>query len=110
MLWDHSVGAALAARSICRSGGFSNHVQDVSFLAGLLHDVGKVIMNNETPHMYAEVSDTAYNEKRSLVAVERERYGYDHSELGAGVLREWELSPDITEIVGNQAPGSAELL
>ena len=101
MMWDHSVGGAVAARILCWAGGFGGPVQDVAFLAGLLHDIGKVVMNNETPRLYAEVSATVYNEKRSSVDVEREIYGYDHAEIGAGVLRRWGLSPHLVAIVGN---------
>ena len=101
MMWDHSVGAAVAARILCWAGGFGGPVQDVAFLAGLLHDIGKVVLNNETPHLYAEVSATVYNEKRSSIDVEREVYGYDHAEIGAGVLQRWGLSPQLVAIVGN---------
>lgn len=101
MMWDHSVGTAVAGRILCWAGGFSGPVQDISFLAGLLHDVGKVIMNNETPNLYADVSAKVYNDKRSSVDVERELYSYDHSEVGAGVLEKWGLSPDLVEIVAN---------
>ncbi len=60
MMWDHAVGAGIASRLI--SSDLEREVQDVSFLSGLMHDFGKVVMNNASHDAYLEVMQKTYNE------------------------------------------------
>ncbi|MBI4684354.1 MAG: HDOD domain-containing protein [Nitrospirae bacterium] len=99
ILWDHSVGAAIAAKTI--SAGFSAEIVEVSFIGGLMHDFGKVVMNNETPDIFAEVIMKIYNEGADSVAAEEEIYGYNHAEIGSGVVEKWGFSPLLVEILKN---------
>ncbi|MCP4715307.1 MAG: HDOD domain-containing protein [Deltaproteobacteria bacterium] len=87
MLWDHSVGAAIAARKIAES--FGKELMELAFLGGLMHDFGKVVMNNECPDAFMQVMMTTYNEGRSAFDVEADVFGYDHTDVGALVIAEW---------------------
>jgi len=97
ILWDHSVGAAIASKII--SAGFGSDVVDVSFIGGLMHDFGKVVMNNETPEVYGEAMMKMYNEDVESIAAEEEIYGYNHAEIGARVVEKWKLAPLIVDIL-----------
>jgi putative nucleotidyltransferase with HDIG domain len=98
MMWDHSVGAGIASKII--ADGMGTDIEDVAFVGGLMHDLGKVIMNNETPDDFAEVMMNIYNEDIDAITAETAVYGFDHTEIGAGVVAKWKFSPILTDIIG----------
>ena len=87
ILWDHSVGAAIASKMI--SAGFGAEVGEVSFIGGLMHDFGKTVMNNESPDLFGEVMMNVYNEENDSITAEEEMYGFNHAEIGARVIEKW---------------------
>jgi len=98
ILWDHSVGAGIAAKMI--STGLGSEIMDLSFVGGLMHDLGKVVMNNETPDEYSEIMMKIYNnEEIDSITAESEAYGYNHSEIGAGVVEKWGFAPTLVDIL-----------
>jgi putative nucleotidyltransferase with HDIG domain len=97
IIWDHSVGAAVAAKLISR--GLGSEVTDIAFVGGLMHDLGKVIMNNETPEAYSEVMMKMYNEGIDSIAAEMDIYRYDHTEVGAGVTGKWKFASPLVTIL-----------
>jgi putative nucleotidyltransferase with HDIG domain len=97
MIWDHSVGAAIAAKMI--SADLGSEIRDIAFIGGLMHDMGKVFMNNETPEEFSEVMMKIYNDGVESIAVEEEFYGYNHSEIGSKVIAKWGLSPVLVKIL-----------
>ena len=98
MMWDHSIGAAIAAKLI--SADLGRELGDIAFTGGLMHDLGKVIMNNETPEAFTEVMMNMYNEGIDSITAEEDVYGYNHSEIGSTVISRWGLSGVLVEILG----------
>lgn len=97
MMWDHSVGAAIAAKTFAK--GLGSEVGETAFMGGLMHDLGKVIMNNETPDAFAEVIMKVYNEGMDSITAEEEIYGYNHTDIGAQVMAKWGISPALIRIL-----------
>ncbi len=64
-----------------------------------MHDLGKVVMNNETPEVFAEVMMKTYNENLDSITAEEEIYGYNHTEIGARVVEKWGLSKLLIKIL-----------
>lgn len=64
-----------------------------------MHDLGKVIMNNETSDQFTEVMMKTYNEGINSIEAKQEIYGYDHSEIGASVAEKWGFPPILKSIV-----------
>jgi putative nucleotidyltransferase with HDIG domain len=87
MMWEHSIGAAIAARYI--AGTLSKELEEVAFLGGLMHDFGKVVMNNEQPDAYLAVMQEIYNEGRESTEAEKSVFGYAHTGIGAAVVESW---------------------
>lgn len=97
MLWEHSFGAALAARIIA---GHVSHVSvDEAFLAGLFHDLGKIIMNLREKEKFRTVIERCYNEMLMFEEVERTVFPYTHAELGGFVLEKWNLPESLITAV-----------
>lgn len=97
MLWEHSFGAALAARIIA---GHTSHVSaDEAFLAGLFHDLGKIIMNLREKEKFHQVIERCYNEMMMFEEVELTVFPYTHAELGGHVLEKWNLPESLINAV-----------
>lgn len=80
-----------------------------AFVAGLLHDIGKLVMMSELPEHMARVLDEMRSKKCAMTAAERELYGVTHAEIGAYLLGLWGLPYPIIEAVANHhAPGRAD--
>ena len=87
MMWDHSIGTSIAAR--LASSGLGQDVEGVAFIGGLMHDLGKVILNNESPEAFSEVMMKTYNEGLDSITAEEEVFGYNHTEIGSRVAEKW---------------------
>jgi putative nucleotidyltransferase with HDIG domain len=97
MLWEHSFGAGLAARTIAKAiGGIDC---EEAFLAGLFHDIGKVIMNSQDPAKFQMVMEHCYNEEIRFSEAERNFYSFTHAEAGALVIRKWNFPDTLTQAV-----------
>jgi putative nucleotidyltransferase with HDIG domain len=97
MLWSHSVACGLAARLLAKR--YAPPLSEDAFICGLLHDMGKVVLNNECPSEFTEVMMLTYNEGYSFVRAEKEIFGYTHTQVGAMISRNWNYPPIITEVV-----------
>ncbi len=100
MLWEHSMGAAISASIIAKELRIVNHEE--AYLGGLLHDVGKVVLNNSDPQKFSKVMERVYNEHISFRMVEQEVFGFSHVDVGAMVIRKWKLSETLEMAIRNQ--------
>ncbi len=96
---DHSLAVSHSARQIAHLEPASQHMQDESFTAGLLHDVGKLILASALEEQYRKVLE--YREKADvgLYAAEREVLGCSHAQVAAYLLGLWGLPSTIVEAV-----------
>jgi HD-like signal output (HDOD) protein len=101
-LWDHSLRTALLARRICRSQRFPLQTSDRAFLAGLLHDVGRIVIDANAPEERAEVNEFAKNFGVSIADAERRRFGATHAEIGGYLLALWGIDDEVIRIVQHQ--------
>ncbi len=90
-LWKHSLGVGLGARMLGQTLGLSPAQLDDLFLAGLFHDLGKVLMNNQKPERYQQVIQTALEQRRATSEVEKEVFKFSHEEVGVMILQKWNL-------------------
>ena len=88
LLWTHAVGAAIGSHVLAQKAGIKNVGE--AFLAGLLHDVGQVVMNNQEPQKFAQAVELRSAGKESYEA-EVEVFGFNHMDVGAILARRWNL-------------------
>jgi HD-like signal output (HDOD) protein len=70
-----------------------------AFTAGLLHEIGKVIMITADESSYVQAVQTSGIFKRPIYVTEKELFGFDHAEVGACLLQRWNLPPNIVAAV-----------
>ena len=88
--WWHSFSVALLAQDLARSHG---QEPEEAFTAGLLHDIGQMLLFAKRPQVMIQVLHESLGDEQAMPALEQERLGFDHAELGAALLRAWKL-PD----------------
>lgn len=101
--WRHGIGVALCARALAREVGLD---PEAAFTAGLLHDIGVLMLLTTRPEHYAEVLAARRERDCHLVEVERELLGFDHATAGAALADRWRLPEEIVRAVAlHHAPG-----
>jgi putative nucleotidyltransferase with HDIG domain len=97
-LWHHSLETARIAQNLCRIK-LSEEASNRAFFAGLVHDLGRLILIEHQPENYRQVCQVARDLGSPLYVAEQEVFGVTHSELSAFMLRLWGLDPTIVEAV-----------
>jgi len=92
-LWIHAIGCTAAAKKI--TGKKNININEQLFLAGLLHDMGKVIFAIYFPEEYRAVLGRTANEQIPLCSAEKEVFGMDHAELGGLLTERWNFPDTI---------------
>jgi putative nucleotidyltransferase with HDIG domain len=93
--WRHSMSTAFLARQMSATEGEVNAEQ--AFTAGLLHDIGKLILMGYLGPEYAHVLNQAKQDDRPLEAVELEMLGVDHDTIGRELCDRWKLSASLRD-------------
>ena len=103
-LWSHSVAVGLAAREI--STALNLRSGEESFLCGLLHDFGKIVLLHHDIETYQQTEIA--KDERELLQIETDIYGYNHAQVGALMARRWGLPEEISYTIYNHhQPGEA---
>ena len=101
-LWRHSLLTATAAEIVACEAYSLNVEAPVAFTVGLLHDIGKLAVSQAlTPELQHEVRQAIELEGCTRVDAEKRILGADHGEVGACLLRSWNIPEDIVEAVAN---------
>lgn len=93
-LWANSYQCGLLAYSLARLAHY--HCPDEALVAGMLHDIGKLAVQAESPGIYSDSFDLSGNED-SVLNTERETVGKNHAEVGAELLEYWGLGHVIAD-------------
>jgi HD-like signal output (HDOD) protein len=94
-LWRHSIGTAALTREILVSTGIAVD-DDTDYLAGLLHNVGKVVIAYAFPNELRQIMATPLRDPAEVCQMERALIGWDHAKIGAYYLGRHQLSDEIT--------------
>ena len=110
LLWEHSLGCALGARIIAKTVKFSKIEE--AFLSGLLHDLGKVVINLKLPQQMSIIIQDVYNHPgTTFLDIEQKTLGFDHAQVGQLVAQKWNFAEEIDEAIGtHHNPRQAQLM
>lgn len=95
--WKHCAACGIITRLLAAHTPGVNG--DRLFVAGLLHDVGRMFMLSVMPEHLSWAMDRAAEEALLLRQAESEAFGYDHAEVGAEILQRWQLPDSLVDLV-----------
>jgi putative nucleotidyltransferase with HDIG domain len=96
-LWNHSLAAALASRLLAQRIGISD--PETAFLAGLLHDIGEMILFDSDPRDFEQIVEDAQRAGVALAQKEVEHFHFDHATAGMALLEFWNIDEQVGEAV-----------
>jgi putative nucleotidyltransferase with HDIG domain len=107
-IWRHSVQVSGFAKAIARVERLSVSTAEEAFTAGLLHDIGQLILAANHPEAFARSLALAKEKGLSSVEAEMQVFSTSHAELGAYMLATWGLPwPVVESVAFHHRPGPA---
>lgn len=94
--WQHCIGTAILAREVIST--LRAPTDEVDYVAGLIHDVGKIAMASACPEHFELIYQRDGNGGKNLLEREREILGLDHCEVGAMYLRSHNLPDALIDV------------
>jgi putative nucleotidyltransferase with HDIG domain len=96
-LWQHSLAVAAASRRIAEAEDLGPSRANECFTAGLLHDIGILILASRFPEDYARALETNHRSGGDLEASEFHVFGATHAEVGAFLLALWGIPEPVVQ-------------
>jgi HD-like signal output (HDOD) protein len=97
--WKHSLACGIAARALGVARQFPT--ADKLFVAGLLHDLGRLVLLGRMPGKAAEIFKLYQSRKMLLRDAERAVLGFDHSQIGEELARGWQFPSNLVGAIGD---------
>ena len=96
--WEHSVGTAMISRVL--AGELQIEETDLYFTCGLLHDLGRAVMDSCFPDEWRQILEYAANHECSLIKAER-LAGFPHNVVGAWLVRNWGIPEIYSRVIAS---------
>lgn len=98
-LYHHAVGTAIIAEKLA---GHTGSVEPgLAYTAGLLHDIGKVVLDQSIASAYPLFYRKLFEEENNFSEVEKEILGIDHTQVGSKLARKWSFPESLIDIIRN---------
>jgi putative nucleotidyltransferase with HDIG domain len=105
-LWRHSLACAIGAQWIARKVRLP--VIEEAFVAGLLHDIGKVAINLFVREQFDQIMERALQDRIPFVEAEQMVLGFNHAMAGGLIAEKWNLPPSLVSVIRyHHQPSSA---
>jgi HD-like signal output (HDOD) protein len=114
--WTHSLCVGVMAKALAGFKGIPGMMQEEFFVAGLLHDLGKIPLNNCFAEEYRQALELAAIEQGPLSKAEEILLGFDHARVGKMIADKWQLNLGLTELLRfhhtpeNASPNNRQLI
>ena len=104
--WKHSLACGIGARCLAVAGQLP--APEKFFVAGLLHDLGRLVLFSQAPKQATEIFARYQSRRMLLRDAEREVLGFDHAQIGEELLRGWQYPANLVHAVAyHHSPMSA---
>ena len=104
--WRHSLAVGITARLLAMERRLPK--PDKFFVAGLLHDVGRLVLLSQAAEWAQAVFELYQKERILLRDAEKQVLGYDHQQIAAELLQSWSYPPALVQAVAfHHAPGQS---
>ncbi len=106
-LWQHSISTATRARWLAQAVSFN--APEEAYVAGLLHDMGKLLMDQFILSDYPRILEMMEAKKLFFWQVEGRLFGIDHAGVGGLMAERWSFPPNLQEAIRcHHAPGQSQ--
>jgi len=93
--WDHAIAAGAGAQAMAEEMGPGNDPEE-AFIAGLMHDIGHVVLANAAPDEWRQAQDMVMNGE-DVIEAEKELMGMSHASVGQRLMKFWQLPTALQE-------------
>jgi HD-like signal output (HDOD) protein len=100
--WRHSLGVGVTAKFLAKKRSVESTRLEEYFIAGILHGIGKIPMNNVMSEDYVEAMSLADRQKIPLPQAERRVFGFDNTYVGTMIGEAWKLGNSILDTIKYQ--------
>lgn len=97
--WQHLLGTGVAAKLIARKINVHKNFLEDYFLGGLMHDIGKIVLNRINPVGYKKIIDAAQKSNKPLGLYESAVFGINHAEIGQLLAEKWGLQSQLKDVM-----------
>jgi PAS domain S-box-containing protein len=97
--WLHSLACGVCCRDLATHARSGSSLVEESFVCGMLHDVGKILLFQFLPEDWAQVMGVVDRGKVSVAEAERTVLSLDHAALGSELLRRWKIPEHICDAI-----------
>lgn len=104
--WEHSFGCAILSQLIAKRVGW-REIEE-AYLAGLLHDIGEVVMATVYVREFPGIIKQARQDGSSLYAAENQALGYSHCEVGRWLAQRWHFPAGVTQAIASHHTPAVE--
>ena len=94
--WRHSLGAACCARELAHK---LNANAELAYTAGLLHDLGKLVLAVNFPHHFQHIVHHSQEQQATWLTAERQLLGFDHADISAALAEHWQFPVALAEAI-----------
>lgn len=98
-LWEHALATALMTEIVGAGLGWKSSL--TAYTAGLLHDIGKTVLNFYVETYFNSIYKLAREQTISFIDAERQVLGIDHQQLGMVISRRWRFPQEVTFAIGH---------
>jgi putative nucleotidyltransferase with HDIG domain len=95
--WNHSISCGVISRALARNYGY--RVIGEVFIAGLLHDIGILIVNQYFNKQYKEIVKLINDEELTLIEAEKSIFDVTHAEIGSWLAEKWNFPEQLVESI-----------
>jgi HD-like signal output (HDOD) protein len=105
--WKHSIACGVYARLLASQQAELS--EERFFVAGLLHDIGRLVLIKTWPEHFAGALRSSLKEKVPLHQAEKQVFGLDHAALGGMLCAQWRFPPGLGAMIqSHHAPGASD--
>lgn len=98
-LWENSLAGAFSMEALSYKTSINTNI---SYTTGLLHGIGKIVIDQVCPKSYNDVFELINKKNYSIIQAEKEIIGFNHAEIGGALLRKWNFQEEICQSIADQ--------
>lgn len=99
LFWSHSVTCGVVAQLMAKETGLAP--PEEAFTGGLLHDIGKLVLNRELPQQFGEAVQVTLSRGIPLIEAEFRVFGFTHADVGWELARRWRFPHSLGHVLGH---------